>query len=353
MSSFERTIALLALFFLAVVIIAISYFNFVDQSIFSFFKNEEKNLRRISISYEVSDYNKVLELGSDFLFNYPQSKNKNKILIKMAESFLQKKDFDRTRKYLREIFDSKEIDALDYSDAAIVLGKVARETEAYDTAAVNYLESAFIKANEAKRSEIANYLGYLYLYGKDYQGALKYFSQGSGELSIIGQSRVYIEKGDYPGAIREYLNFFNAYPKGVYFEAVKSAFLKQSLYYAEKLEEAKSYSEALNYLSNVVFLFPRDPSSEKACIEIVDIYNTKKEYAHALSYLNRAMVNSSSQNELVFYKKGLVLYEMNQKKKALEVFQKLKEQFPDRSYSKKSDEWIELISKEFLIENTR
>ncbi len=267
--------------------------------------------------------------------------------LRCATIFFQKKEFDISKNYIEEVVSSAHIDNDDYINAVILLGKIAKEYERFDPVTINYLEDAYFKADVIKRGEIAIYLGYANLYIKNYNDSLGFFNNASGEYSIIGRARVYIEQGKYPEAIQEYLNYFSSFPKSINFDNVKNAFLKQTLFYSEYLIQAKVYDKAIEYLLNIVNLFPKDDMSDSALLKIASIYSINKDYNTALNFINKALNNSvTAGDEEAYYQKALTYYEMNQKKESLVLFQEFKDRYPSGYYSQKTDEWIKLISKD-------
>jgi tetratricopeptide (TPR) repeat protein len=190
-------------------------------------------------------------------------------------------------------------------------------------------------------------LGYAYLFKKDYTQALIYFNNAGGEFSFAGRARSYIEQGKYQEAIQEYMNYFNAYSQGKIYDGMKKAFVKQALYYSDKLLEVKLVEKAESYLSKIAELFPKDDAADEALIKLSDLCLKTKKYDSALYYICKALNNNPTYyDDQALYQKGIILYQMNRKKEALDVFKDFKSRYPQSVCFSKADEWVKLIQKD-------
>ncbi len=332
---------------LIILIIFLTYFMFFSNrfDLFSF-KEDEKIYQKIKVSYELEDYQKALNLIEDFLSEYSQSSFKNKVSITAANIFYQKKDYEKA-KYYAEKAVSLSDNNIDYIDSVIILGKIYKDLEFFEPVVMNYLEDAYLKADNINKSEIAVYLGYEYLFKKDYINSIRYFNSTSGELSIIGRARVYIEQGKYPETIQEYNNYFSLYPKSEKIENIKTVFFKQSMFYAEQLKKAGLYEKAVQYYLNISDRFPRDNAADSVFINIAEVYRIQKNYEKALYYVDKVLANSvTACNEEAIFDKASIFYEMGKKTESLKLFQEIISKYPTGFFSKKAEEWIDVISKD-------
>ncbi len=310
-------------------------------------KRDEELYKKIKSAYEMKDYQKTLDLSSDFLTDYPESDFQYKVLSITAGVFYDQRDYNKARQILQKIFAGSPRDSADFVDAVVLLGAISKEYEKYDPVVLNYLEDAYLKADNSKKPFLAVYLAYQYFYKKDYINAVTYFNNGPDEEDMIGRARVYIEQGYYPQAIQEYLNYFNAYPKTERYERMKSAFIKQSFFYAEVLKKSKEYQKAIQYFLNIINIFPQDPAADQGLIKIADIYAINKDYKNAALFLDKALQNSmTNSDEEALYNKAVLFYEWKKKQEAIKLFKDLQEKHPDGIYTGKAKEWIDIINKD-------
>lgn len=363
MNRTERTIAIFAILCLVAFIVGFSYLLFFSgksvvsvQKLGIFVAADEKAWQRVKVAYDMNDPKKAMGYVEDFLVEYPNSKFRNKVTLIAASVFFDNKDYSGARKYALNVIDTlnkddKKSELSDYIDAIILLGKVSKENGFYEPTVVNFLEDVYMKADDAKKSDIAVYLGYANLYQKNYTNALRFFNSVNGEYSIIGRARVYIDQSRYPEAIQEYLNYFTAYPNSERYENVRIAFVKQTLFFADQLKRAKEYDQAVRYLLNVASYFPKDNSADEALVRIAQIYQINKNYAQALSFLNKALNNSVTEgDDLALYVKGTVYYDQGNASESARSFQELTEKYPKSLYYKRALEWKQLIAQEAQTE---
>lgn len=363
MNRTERTIAIFAILCLVAFIIGFSYLLFFSgkstvslQKMGIFVPADEKAWQRVKVAYEMNDPKKAMGYVEDFLVEFPNSKLRNKVTLTAATIFFENKDYSSAKKYALNVIDTlnkddRKSESSDYIDAIILLGKVAKENGFYEPTVINFLEDVYMKADEGKRSEIAIYLGYANLYQKNYTNALRYFNSITGEYSIIGRARVYIDQNKYPEAIQEYLNYFTVYPKSERYENVRIAFIKQTLFYADQQTRAKDFDQAVRYLLNIVNYFPRDNSADEALVRIARIYQQNGNFNEALSFLNKALNNSVTESDdQALFVKGTVFYDQGKKSEAARTFQELADKYPKSLYYKKSMEWKDLIAQEAQTE---
>lgn len=359
MNRTERAIAIFAVVCLVIFIVGFTYLLFFSgKSVFTGSKiswlvpADEKAYQRARVAYEMKDPKKSLGYVEDFLVEYPKSRYRNKVLLTAATVFFENKDYVSAKKYAMNVIDTlnrddKKGDADDYVDAIILLGKVSKENGFYEPTVVNFLEDVYLGAGDVKKAEIAVYLGYANLYQKNYTNALRYFNSITGEYSMIGRARVYIDMNKYPEAIQEYVNYFQVYPKSERYDNVKIAFVKQSFFYSDQLKKTGFYDKALQYLLNVANYFPRDNSADEALVRMAKIYAAHRDYSNALSFLNKALNNSvTSGDDWALFEKGMVYYDMGKKAESARVYQDLIDKYPRSLYYPKAVEWKKVIAAE-------
>ncbi len=311
------------------------------------FQSDENMYRKIRSGFDLKEYQKTLDMSSDFLALYPESDYRVKVMLLTAEIFYFQKDLNKAEEIIRKIFAESSSEGPDFIQAVELLGAIARETGVYDPIVNNYLESAYLKADAYEKSRICVYLGYQALYKKDFTESLRFFSEAAPDDGIIGRARVYIEKGNYPQAIQEYLNFFQTYPADERYGRVKTAFIKQSVYYAETLAACRDYSKAIQYYNNVVLLFPDDPETYGALLKISEIYSVNKDFKSAVIFADRAIKkNEIPGNEEALYRKAVIYYQWDKKREAIGLFKELQDKYPAGTFGKKAGEWIDLITKD-------
>ena len=230
----------------------------------------------------------------------------------------------------------------------IVLGKILREVEKYDPVTVDYLENAYLKADAGKKTELAAFLGYAYLYKGDFQTSIKFFKNSVGEDAILGPAAVYIAQGIYSDAIQEYENYFSYYAHGKNQAEVVEKFHKQAYYYATVLKDSKMLDRALTYFYKVVNTFPGNSYADKALYEIADIYYKTKNQPNAIYIIDKILDNSNPEcDPAAMFLKGQIWYELDRKTDAFKVFQDLSDHYPETAYGKRAGEWLDVIAKEF------
>lgn len=356
MNGSDKLVGCFAIISLFLFLIGFSYFIFfydkagINIGEFKFLSKDqkiEKSYQKIKSAYDVSDYDKALNLLSDFTVDYPDNRFIGNTYVIAASIFYQKKDYKNSRKYVEKALQIPNIDNDAYVDAAVLLGRILREYEMADPAGLSYLENAYLKAPDTRKSDISAFIGYQFLYKNDLTNAMVYFNNSSGEEGVIGRARVYIGSGKYPEAVQEYINYFNAYQKDERYGRVKDAFLKQSFYYADQLVQAGNTEKAKGYLLNIVNYFPMESIADDALIKISGIYENRKDYKNALLFINKALNNTpKDHDDIAAYQMAVILYEMNKKRDSIKAFQNYMEKYPGSLYREKAQEWVDIITKD-------
>ncbi|NPV02154.1 MAG: tetratricopeptide repeat protein [Brevinematales bacterium] len=343
MARSESVFGVIIVFFLIVIIGILSYFLFFQKPL-----DDEKVFQKIKVSYEVGDYPLCIDLVTHMIVDYPESKYLNTAITYGANLLYMKKDYDGARKYVEKVVTAKNVTAAEFVDAVIVLGKILREVEKYDPVTVDYLEDAYLKADKGTKPELAAYLGYAYLYKRDYTNAIKFFKNTVGEDAILGPAAVFIAEGIYSDALQEYDNYFNYYAAGKNYDQIVERYLKQCFYYARTLKDAKMSERALTYFYKVVNKFPGNSYADRALYEIADIYYTGKSFANSLYIIDKILANSNPEcDPAALFLEGQIYYETGKKAESYKAFQEVRDHYPETAYGKRAIEWIEVISKEF------
>ena len=328
-----------------VLLLVLSYFMFFQDGLI-FQKNETKIFQIIKMNYELNNNNKALDLSADFLALYPESKLKNKVIIIAASICYDKHDLESSKKYLGAFFKTMNYDNSELADAAIICGKILKEQEIFDPMILNNLEDAYLKISFEKRTELSVYLGYAYLYKKDYLSAIRYFNEAIGEYGIIGIARVYIEQGKYPEAIQEYQKYFSLYPVSINYHSVTNAFLKQTYYYANYLKQAKKNDEAVEFYLKIIQRFPNTHFSEESIYQIITIFYEMKDYTKAQYYIDKLLNNSVLLlDDHGLYQKAIIYYDLKKYQNSIQEFNKLLNNYPDSRLKESAKEWLVILYK--------
>jgi tetratricopeptide (TPR) repeat protein len=334
--------------------------EFLTNKVFSIGKKEEVKLeedevlfKKITVSFELKDFVKVRELANEFLLKFPDSKLVKGVYYYVGYVFYEEKDLEKAKEFFKKaISKGGEISTERKIEIIKLLGNISRTEERYDSFVLAFLEDVIVN-EKVEDSTLFVLLGYQYLYAKLYDKALVAFEEANSSDGIIGLARVNIEKGNYTEAINNYLKYFN-YPgvdsKSQQYARVKEAFLKQTLYYANRLFEAKKYDEAISNYATIYNLFINEKESDEALVKSAIIFLEKKEYEKSLECLKKAIVNIPKNcDELAMYYTAVVYYNMGKKKESYQTFCNFLSVFPSSDRAKEAEEWKILIRKELGI----
>lgn len=351
MARADRVIGIIAIVMMVALIGVFVYFMFfskqTDVTVLFRSNAEQKIFQKIKVSYEVSDYDKALDLISDYLVDYPENNKTPRVMLIAANILLKKADYDGAKRYVVKVvsLDSATVD--DIADAAVVLGAIMKETGQFDPDALNQLEDAYFKSPSTTKRDIAVFLGYAYLAKRDYQTAINYFNNSTGAYSLIGRAEVYIAQGKYAEAIQDYLNYFTQYPKTTYYTNIKADFLKHCYEYAESRQKLNYYGKAIEYYLKIINNFPDEQYADISLYKIATIYYDNKNLSSSLIFLDKVLNNTVVySDDAAYFQKAIIYYEQNKKAQSLNEFKKLQDKFSTSTYTKKSWEWVELITKE-------
>lgn len=339
MAELEREWGFMITLLLLVLIGLIVFFLFIHP-----IRGDEKDIKKIKISFEVGDYDLTLNLITDFLAEYENSKYQGQALVYAAEILYLRKDYEGAKKYIAKVIASEYANVNDFTAAVAILGKILKDTRKFDPIILDYLENAYLKAGSDLRPQLAAYLGYAYLFKGEHKTAIDYFNHSLGEYAILGRAKVYIDQKNFAQAIQEYENFLNVYSNSKEFSTVKDEFLRLCFDYAYSLQQNKQYKTAIDYYLKIVNRFPNDEISDNALFQIGMVYYVNKNYDHALFFYQKALTNKpTNADAAALFQKGVIYYETDQKENAYKHFSRLKEEYPSTVYASRAHEWIDLI----------
>ncbi|MFN3660267.1 MAG: tetratricopeptide repeat protein, partial [Brevinematales bacterium] len=191
-------------------------------------------------------------------------------------------------------------------------------------------------------------IAYQYLYKNDPKTALAYLQEAKGELAVIGRARAYIALQNYPAAIQEYENFFAFYPESSRQPGVKTAFLRQTLYYASQ-NEAQNPSLALFYYEKLA-RFPDSREAEEGFLAALRLFRKTKDYSEAFRVAKKGLSNiqKGRDPEILFEMAGCY-YESGQKEEARKTYEEFLSRYISHPLSAQAKGWLELLSKESML----
>ncbi|MCX7821504.1 MAG: tetratricopeptide repeat protein [Brevinematales bacterium] len=300
---------------------------------------EERLLNSIKVAIELKNTEKAKELIYDYSVNFPQGRYLSEVNFLAAEAYYMEKDYEKAVDFIvkaaRENTDTKII---------LLMSKIAVEMDRFNP--ILYSELTIAERN-IKADYIYIGLGYQNIYSKIYDEAIKCFLRVQNEEGFKGLARAYIEKGDYEKAIENYLKFFSIADKNnLSYESVKKAFLKQTLYYADKLYEAKNQSFT-NYYKILSDNFSEEIEGEISMVKLAGFYINKKEYNEAIKYLEKALSNKiNDKDEEATYLLAQLYYAKGNKSKSYQIFNSFLQKYPLSSRISEIKEWISLLKKE-------
>ncbi len=309
---------------------------------------EDTVYKKIEVAYDISDYEKALNLIGDFLVDYPNSEHRGRVMVIAAKILYSRGDYEGAKNYVAKVVTIPNVPVSDFVDAVIVLGKIQKDQKINDPVILNYLEDAYLKATPDKQPEVAVYLGYAYLYKKDYNTAIRYFSISIGEQSLLGRAEVYLAGGKTAEAIQEFENIFSLYPTCQAFNEIKQRYLGIVFDFANNLRKTGQYDRAVEYYLKIVNRFPEETAADKSLLEVAGVYYEHKRLEPALSFLNLALDNNVTViDDEALYTRGLVYYDLGKRVEAIADFKKLVERYPQSEFVAEAKEWIEVITLEF------
>ncbi len=302
--------------------------------------DEEKLFNNIKIALDLKNKEKARNLIYDYFINYPSGKYLSEVAFLAAELYYDEKDYEKAIDFL--------VKARKYNvqnqKALFLMSKIAVEIDRFNP--VLYSELT-IAEKEVKADYIYIGLGYQNIYSKLYDEAIRCFSRVNDEEGFKGLARAYIEKGDYEKAIESYLKFFSIVDKNnKQYESVKIAFLKQTLYYANKLFDAKK-ENCTNYYNILAENFYDEVEGEVSLIKLANFYINKKDYINSIKYLQKALNNKiTEQDEDATFLLGQTYYLNGNKRESFQIFNTFSQKYPSSQKIPEVKEWISLLKKE-------
>lgn len=342
------TVVLSILLVLTVFLTWAMFFEGTGGSPLTFFQGREARIyRQISSSWAMHDGAKALHLASDYLAEFPNGKNSGKVRLIAAAALYDQGEAGPAKKYLGEFFQTDGREATETADAAILLGRIQRDSGAYDAVIQNRLEDAVLQADGVRKTELSSLLGYGYLYRKDYSSAIRAFSESTGEYARIGMARVYIDQGHYPEAIQEYLAFLTSYPASSHVAAVTNAFLRQASWYAGWLRGARQNKLAAEYFEKIWKLFPETAQADEALLALSEIGRENKDDASEAFYLARALSNRvTNADKRALFERAAMEYRKGELGQALSDFESVANVGEKGRLEQDAADWAELVRKE-------
>lgn len=303
-----------------------------------------KEAERIFVAYELGDFGLVSRLIVDFLSEYPESSYRHKVRLIGANLMNKRGDYEGALSYIQKILGETDLSNIDYSEAVLLLGEIARERKQYDSYIQSFLEQAYFRAEEPTKSKISFYLGYLLLHKGDFQSSLRYFNNVIGEDGVLGKSDLYAAQLMRPERINELENFIRAYPASKNFDYVTNAFVTDVMKQGEEMAVRGYLDSAERFYTKIVKLFPDTVSGDEARIQIAEIYYEKQQIDKAM-YILKEVLNNNDQNRDpdALFALGKMAFELNKQEESLGYFRVLTEKYPDYQYIAKVREWQSLI----------
>lgn len=302
--------------------------------------DEEKLFNNIKIALDLKNKEKARDLIYNYFINYPDGKYLSEVTFLAAELYYFEKDYEKAIDFL-----VKEMKYNTQNQKALFLmSKIAVEIDRFNPVLYSQLT---ISEKEVKEDYIYIGLGYQNIYSKLYDEAIRCFLRLNNEEGLKGLARAYIEKGDYEKAIESYLKFFRIIDKNnKQYESVKIAFLKQTLYYANKLFEAKK-ENCTNYYNILAENFYDELEGEISLIKLATFYINKKDYLNSIKYIQKALNNKiTEQDENATFLLGQTYYLNGNKRESFQIFNTFSQKYPSSQKIPEVKEWISLLKKE-------
>ncbi len=351
------------IFFLGIIVVIIFIISFIYLEAggdIDFFKNfnipefnkkpetnsqiEKENdlLRRIETAFTLNEFSKTKDLIYDYISSYPQGENLKKVYLLASKVYYYEKDYEKTIDFLSKIFNNYNTDL--EKEGVKLLTKACVEIDSFNPLGYGLLAMA---EKNLKEDFIYLGLGYQNVYARNYNEAIKNFLNVRGEEGFKGLARVYIEMGDYSNAIENYLKYFYIAQKNTtQYENMKNSFLKQALFYADKISKSNP-EEALRYYKAIIDNFNNEAESDIALLKSAKINIAKKKYDEAISYLDRALKNNiTNSDEEAMFLIAQTYYLINRKDISYEIFTSFLKKYPDSLRKEEVREWLNLIKKE-------
>jgi len=305
---------------------------------------EEILVREISVSLDLEQYDEALKKASSYLSLYPEGQYTTLVLTSVATVFYHKRQFSEALSWCHKAI-SRGVSSDQELRLASLVGFILKDMEKYDPPLLAWMEQVLLRHPEENTSTLTVGIAYQYLYNHAPQIALSYLQDARGELATLGRARAYIAMNNYPAAIQEYENFFAFYPESTRKNGVRTAFLRQTLSYASQ-NESQNPSLALKYYEKLK-RFPEALEAEEGILRALRLLRQQKRYAEAITIATEGLSNPVRDRdpEILFEMAGC-FYEMGQKEKAKQTYEKLVSTAPSHPLASQAREWVDLITKE-------
>jgi tetratricopeptide (TPR) repeat protein len=320
------------------------------------YKNRDKLLlERIFLHYSHFRYDDAVRYADDFRTRYPRSKYLIKVMCYQGMAFLKKGKRGYNREYFLEAdkilryavklyLERGGLKPDEFSYFVIGVAEANRSLNFSNAHIEVLLKKALLDAGDNIRSSLYVQLGYIEFFKENYNQALSYFLNSSGELSRLGTARVYVKTGKFERAFEIYDEFLRYNSNSIYYDDVKKTFIKLSFYYGKRAFAEEDYVTAYKYLKRLVSYYPHNMMASEATYLIGEAFFAKKSYDIARKYYKRLLGDSGSKyTEASFFKIGLSYYEEHKKEDALKYFNKLLQLYPGSNFSRDALKYKELI----------
>ncbi|HMG82329.1 MAG TPA: tetratricopeptide repeat protein [Ferruginibacter sp.] len=230
-------------------------------------------------------------------------------------------------------------------------GEIAYREINYDDAIRHltaYLDSKAPAQGEANSGTAKYDIGYCWLKKEDYHQALPYFEQtgrSSSAASSLEQDAYircadcyYMDK-DYARASDMYENVLkNALPESDY-----------ALFQKAMIAGIKTPEQKIKLLTSLIHQYPKSSLVPDANLGIADVYMANEKFSNAIPYLNTilAVPDAGDLQPKAYLKLGLVYYNTNNNKAALDNYTQLIQNFPQ---SPEADEALENVKNIYIQE---
>ncbi|MFN4216026.1 MAG: tetratricopeptide repeat protein [Brevinematales bacterium] len=308
---------------------------------------EEALIREIMSALEIGQYEEVFQKASHYLGFYPQGNFRQLVMQSVATAFYYQKNFSEAFLWCKKAI-GEQMSFSDEVGLASLVGFVLKDMERFDPAFLSWMEQVYLRHSQENISALVVGIAYQYLYKNDPKTALAYLQEAKGELALIGRARAYVALQNYPAAIQEYENFFAFYPESSRQVGVKTAFLRQTLYYARQ-NEVQNPSLALSYYEKLA-RFPDSGEAEEGFLASLRLFRQMKNYPEAFRVAKKGLSNMRKDRdpEILFEMAGCY-YENGQKEEARKTYEEFLSRYNNHPFSSQARGWLELLSKESML----
>lgn len=274
------------------------------------------------IAYERGNYQVALEAFIDI----QNDENFKRIVpYYIAQIYFMQERYDELLEYAPALLDSTR--AQKSQDIAKLIGEAYFAKEQYEDA-VPYLEQHYLHSGRRNRDD-AYQLGYAHYRTKDYQNALKRFSEVNQEDDLLSQTTSY-HMADCYLELDQKQFARNAFEAAASYDHDR-AITEDALFSYAKLSYELSYDpfhEAIRALQNYLEEYPDSDRSEEAYEFLLNIYISTRNYdaaLEALGQIENKNYNVRTAYQMVAYNQGVQLFQRRRFQESLNYFAKTSE----------------------------